>query len=156
LLDLAFTSNSQNFWTRLYKNVRDEANPADTNLGKYLKVSVIGWGQRGINKAAVGARVELWDSANSVFLQRRDLGVPSGLGGQEPLTAHFGGVNPGSIYTLRVICGPKSYTATVVPADCSTTFDGTALAQWCSFTEPEPTGNLRVARWREVSATDGE
>ncbi|MFZ4574071.1 MAG: FG-GAP-like repeat-containing protein, partial [Phycisphaerales bacterium] len=34
LLDLAFTSNSQNFWTRLYANVRDEANPADANLGR--------------------------------------------------------------------------------------------------------------------------
>jgi hypothetical protein len=156
LLDIAFTSNENNLWTRLYKNISADANPADTNLGRFFKVSVVGFGKGGINKAAIGTRVELWDSTDKVFLQRRDLGVASGLGGQESLTAHFGGVNPATTYTLRIINGPRTYTQAVTPKVCSTDFGANSFALWYTFTEPEPAGNLKVVRWREVSSTDNE
>jgi hypothetical protein len=65
-------------------------------------------------------------------------------------------VNPATTYTLRIINGPRTYTQAVTPKVCSTDFGANSFALWYTFTEPEPAGNLKVVRWREVSSTDNE
>ena len=71
--------------------------------------------------------------------------------GQEPLVAHFGGVNPNSTYTLRVVNGRRQFSALVVPSAASTTIGSTVIPQM--YTAVEPT-QLRVTRWRTVSADE--
>jgi hypothetical protein len=121
-----------------------------TNNTNYLKVRVIGRGAGGTNMAAVGTRVELWNSAGTTRLARRDIGVARGYGGTEPLWAHFGGVNPSSTYMVKVYLASRSvsdpYTVSVVPNSTSTTIGGTTVAQMLTVQEPT---KVKVIQWSE-------
>ncbi len=127
-----------------------------TNDQRYLKVRVIGRGAGGTNRAGVGVRVELWDSAGETRLARRDLGVARGYGGTEPVWAHFGGVNPAATYTVKVFFANRSaddpHRVSVVPAAVSTTIGGTVIPQMLTVEEPP---GVRILRWREVPRTPG-
>jgi hypothetical protein len=147
-LDLALTSENASYPSLLYMNQEASSN--------FLEVRVIGKGLGGINRAGVGARVELWDITNTVFRQRRDIGSAKGFGGQEPLIAHFGGVSPSATYTLRIISGRRSYTALVSPGSASTTINATTIPQMYTFDENSQRGRLRVVRWREGSRVPSE
>ncbi len=151
-LDVAFNSTSTNYPSRLYINSGDYVygGEADAN---YLMVRMVGRGAGATNVAGIGARVELWNAANTTLLQRREIGQARGAGGQDPLWVHFGGVNPGQSYTLRFYSGSRSYAAQVIPSATSTTINGTDVPQLYTFSEPA-SANVRVVRWREV--TDDE
>jgi hypothetical protein len=121
-----------------------------TNNTSYLKVRVIGRGAGGTNMAAVGTRVELWNSAGTTRLARRDIGVARGYGGTEPLWAHFGGVTPSTTYKVKVYLASRSvsdpYTVDVVPNATSTTIGGTTIPQMLTVTEPS---KVKVIQWTE-------
>jgi hypothetical protein len=148
-LDLAFSSESTSHWARLFRSV----SPASTNT---LRVRVQGRGVGGINTAGVGARVELWDAGNTTFLQRRELATARGIGGCNPLWAHFGGVNPSATYTVRVISGGQSYAAQVQPATATTVIGGRTLARFYTFQEAALAPVVEVIRWHEVSAEEAQ
>lgn len=154
-LEVAFNSQSTTYPSRLYLNTGNYVAAGTTPPAEssYLYVRVLGRGIGGINKAAVGTRVELWNATNTVFLQRRDLGGARGMGGQESLLAHFGGIDPSRTYTIRVMNGARSYTATVVPAAATTTIGGIDITQMFTFDE-SAVATLQVTRWREVSSDD--
>ena len=154
-LDVAFSSQSSVYPSRLYLNSGNyvAAGTTPAAASSYLFVRVIGRGVGGINRAAVGTRVELWNSTNTVFLQRRDLGGARGMGGQETLTAHFGGINPSQTYTVRVVNGTRSYSATVIPAGATTTIGERDVAQMYTFDE-NTIATIQVQRWRDVTSDD--
>ena len=109
----------------------------------------------GLNTAGIGARVELWNAADTTLLQRRDIGLAQGFGGQSSLRAHFGGINPASTYTVRVYGGAQPIITTVTPATASSAFDnGTdpaiTVPRLLTITEPATAPAVRVTRWREV------
>lgn len=151
-LDVAFNSTSATYPSRLYRNqgtyVYGEESPKN-----YLMVRMVGRGAGATNWAGVGVRVELWNAANTTFLQRREIGAARGAGGQDPLWAHFGGVNPNLPYTVRVISGSHTYSAQVTPGSALTTIGGVDVPQLYTYTEP-PGTNVRIVRWREVSQDD--
>ena len=151
-LDLAVGSTSAAYPLRLFKNQGPFSAPgAATPDPAYLFVRVLGRGQNGVNKAGVGTRVELWDSANTTFLQRRELGAARSVGGQGSLWVHFGGIASTGTYTLRMINGSRQYSAKVTPASASTTIGGMTIPQMYTFDESTvPT--IKVTRWREVSS----
>jgi hypothetical protein len=146
-LDLAVSSENASFPTRLF--IRDPATKPSTT--RSLMVRVAGRGAGGMNSHGVGARVELWNASNTVLLQRRDLGAAKGYGGQEPLVAHFGGVEPDGVYNVRVTSGRRTFTTRVVPSEVSTTIGSRTIPRLLTAQEPVP---IRVVRWRPVSADE--
>jgi hypothetical protein len=146
-LDLAVSSENSSFPTRLF--LRDPNTLGNTTPS--LLVRVEGYGAGGINTLGVGARVELWNATNTALLQRRDLGVAKGYGGQEPLVVHFGGVDPDTAYNVRVASGRRTFTTRVVPSQTSTTIGTRTIPRLLTAKEPPP---IRVVRWRPVSADE--
>jgi hypothetical protein len=145
-LDLAVTnaSVSSSYNNRLFENT-----PA-SNQNRYLLVRVRGRGAGGINSLAIGTRVELWDAANTTFLMRRDIGNSRG-NGQDPLIAHFGGVNPATTYTLRVYRPTgDQYAVQVTPSTTTTTIGGRTFPQFYTFDEAAMQPLVEVVRWHEV------
>jgi|GEM_PF-1381222 len=122
-----------------------------TNNDNYLKVRVIGQGGGATNTAAIGVRVELWNSAGTQLLGRRDIGVARGLG-TEPLWAHFGGVDPTSTYQVRTYLHSRDNSdplvSSVVPQSVSTTIGSTVIPQMLTITEVE--AKKQIKTWREV------
>lgn len=143
-LDLAFTSESSTYPSLLFQNQNVSTN--------FLEVRVIGRGTGGINRAGVGTRIELWDSSNKKFLQRREIGVAEGYAGQAPLVAHFGGLNPATAYTLRLYNCSKNYTvSSIKPGSVSTTIGATVIPQMYTFDENTYQKGIKIVRWREQS-----
>jgi hypothetical protein len=147
-LDIAMTSEVTTHPALLYRN-------DGTNVGSTLSVRVVGAGMNGLNTAGIGARVELWNAADTTLLQRRDIGLAQGFGGQSSLRAHCGGINPASTYTVRVYGGAQPIITTVTPATASSAFDnGTdpaiTVPRLLTITEPATAPAVRVTRWREV------
>ena len=152
-LDVALTYEAGSRMSRLYRNngayvPSGGVPPANSS---YLFVRVLGKGASGINKAGIGARVELWDAAGTTLLQRRDIGSARGLGGQDMLWAHFGGVDAATTYTLKVFGGARAYSVQVVPGTVSTTIGSTVIPQMFTFDE-STIATIRVTRWREVTS----
>lgn len=107
----------------------------------------------GVEVEAVGARFELL-APDGRRLGRREIGSARGLGGIEPLRAHFGGVEPDVRYTLRVTWpGGATSEHEVTPATASTAFDGVEVLGLVTVRR-ELRGTTRVVRWREVSPGD--
>lgn len=130
-----------------------------SNSANSLQVRVVGAGRNGLNRAGIGARVELWDASNTSLLQRRDIGLAQGFGGQSSLRAHFGGVSPASTYTLRVYGGASPMVVSVTPATASTTFNNGVdpvrpVAGLVTITETETSLQVRVTRWREAKCDE--
>lgn len=119
-----------------------------TNTDRYLKVRLVGAGPRATNTLGVGVRVDLLDAAGNM-LATRHIGAARGFGGQEPLWAHFGGVEPTATYNVRVHFNTGTLTQAVTPALASTTIGGNTIAQMVTITEPEP-GGLRLIQWQET------
>ena len=119
-----------------------------TDTDRYLKVRVVGAGAGGTNAAGVGVRVELYSPAGEL-VGRRDIGAMRGYGGQDPLWAHFGGVDPAVPYTLVVHFASGQTSQSVVPALARTTIGATTIEQMVTVTEPAPTG-LRLIQWQET------
>ena len=151
-LDVVFNSTSASYASRLYHNQGTYVYGADSPAN-YLMVRMVGRGAGATNMAGVGVRVELWNAANTTFLQRREIGQARGVGGQDPLWVHFGGVNPDLPYTVRVVSGSRTYSAQVTPGATVTTIGGVDVPQLYTFQEPVG-ANVRIVRWREVSQDD--
>jgi len=145
-LDLAVTMASvgSRWGNRLFENT------PSSNQNRYLLVRVFGRGAGGINSLAIGTRLELWDAANTTFLLRRDIGNSRG-NGQDPLIAHFGGVNPATTYTLRVYRPTgDQYAVQVTPSTTTTTIGGRTFPQFYTFDEAAMQPLVEVVRWHEV------
>ncbi|MCA9293474.1 MAG: VCBS repeat-containing protein, partial [Phycisphaerales bacterium] len=120
-----------------------------TDNGNYLKVRVLGAGGGRTNKAAIGTRVELWNSAGDTRLQVREIGTARGLG-QEPLWVHFGGVNAATTYTVKVIFpGGDDASMQVTPNVVSTTIGATTIPQM--LTIDQAALGVRAVRWQETA-----
>ncbi|MAE66135.1 MAG: hypothetical protein CMJ18_17835 [Phycisphaeraceae bacterium] len=129
----------------------------NTDNSDYLKVRVMGSGAGQTNKAAIGIRVDLYDSTGATFLARRDIGVARGFGGTEPLWAHFGGITNTSTYVVKVhfVLGVKSVS--IVPSTTSTTIGSTTIQQMLTVTEWGTTvGNLLLVVADPASLTAQE
>ncbi len=135
-LDLAVTRQGKP--NVLLQNGTDDEN--------YLKVRAIGYGVAMTNKAAVGVRVELYESDGTTFLARREIGVARGYGGSEPIWVHFGGVTKSSTYVVKVHFASGVQEVTVVPQSVSTTIGATVINQMVTVQERGP----RIGLWREV------
>jgi hypothetical protein len=118
-----------------------------TNNSNYLKVRLVGRGSGGTNKAAIGTRVELWNSAGTTLLARRDVGIARGYGGTEPLWVHFGGVTPSTSYTVKAYFNTSTSSQTVTPNAVSTTIGSRTISQMLTITESTKTS---IVRWSEV------
>jgi hypothetical protein len=151
-LDLFVGTQATSHASRLFRNALNDQDPAAAQ--RRLLVRVQGRGPGGTNIAGAGVRVELWNAANTQFLQRRDLGAARGLGGQRPLIAHFGGVSPTATYTLRVYFRHGVQTFPVVPGSASTTIGTTTIPTLFTAVEADLGPDLRVVRWREVGPED--
>ncbi|MEM8835302.1 MAG: FG-GAP-like repeat-containing protein [Planctomycetota bacterium] len=123
----------------------------ETDSDNYLKVRVIGGGPGRTNTAAIGVRVELFDSAGA-FVARRDIGAASGFGGGS-FVAHFGGVDPQATYAIRAhMARGRTLEASVVPALTQSVVGPTVLEQTHTFVEPS--GGLgRIVSWQEKDTT---
>jgi len=122
----------------------------DAESTDYLMMRYQGTSQ--VNGAGIGVRMELWDSSDTTFVARREIGLARGYGGQEPLWLHFGGVTPSNTYTLRVY-EPGSINprrVTVTPATASTSFTNQSISQFLTVTEGN--SRVRVVQWKEVGA----
>lgn len=117
------------------------------NASNFLKVRVLGGGSGKTNKAAVGTRVELWNSTGTTLLGRRDIGMASGYGGVGPQWAHFGGVTPTATYQVKVYFQNNVITKTIVPNTASTTIGSTVIPKMLTIEEP---ATARVIKWSEV------
>ncbi|HWL95629.1 MAG TPA: VCBS repeat-containing protein [Phycisphaerae bacterium] len=141
-LDLAVTCQSAP--TVLFRNL--------TNNSNYLKVRLVGVGAGGTDQFGQGTRIELWNSAGTTLLARRDIGVARGYGGSEPFWAHFGGVTASTAYKLKVYFQSKPiaepYEVTVTPNAVSTAIGAVTIPQMITITEPEP--NKKIMLWAEV------
>ena len=122
-----------------------------TDDDRYLKVRILGAGERRTNRAAIGVRVELRSEDGSALLARRDIGVARGFGGTEPLWLHFGGVDPAATYTLRVHFQDFTYDAQVVPGGATTMIGATVIPQMVTLDEALIAPAPRIVRWREVA-----
>jgi concanavalin A-like lectin/glucanase superfamily protein/VCBS repeat protein len=122
----------------------------DIGSDSYLRVRFVG--TNGVNAAGVGVRLELWDSTNTVFYARREIGTARGYAGQNPLWVHFGGIEATGSYTLRVYNpgSTKPHNHTVTPSATNTVFASQTVAQL--YTLNETGSNVRVIRWNEVGA----
>ncbi len=109
----------------------------NTDNGDYLKVRVIGGGACGTNKAAIGARVELWDQDETTFVAMREIGTARGYGGAEPMWVHFGGVNPALTYTVKVRFVGGWTSEQVTPATATTTIDSVVIPQMYTVEEEQ-------------------
>ena len=119
------------------------------NNQNYLKVRVIGTGTGGTNRAAIGVRVELYQSDGVTLVARRHVGVARGWAGTEPLWLHFGGVNPAQTYIVRAYFLAGTQSVSVVPQNASTTIGSTSIAQMLTIVEiSNPT--FQVNQWREI------
>ncbi len=140
-LDLAVIQEDEG--NTLLENNLDDVN--------YLKVRVVGLGAGGTNVAAIGIRVELWNSTGTTFIARREIGVARGFAGSEPLWAHFGGVTNTATYTVKVYFTGRAvddpYSQAVVPASATTTIGGTTIPQMVTIQEPQ---GVKIIQWREV------
>lgn len=117
-----------------------------TDDDSYLKVRVIGHGVAATNKAAVGVRVELYQSDGVTYLGRREIGVSRGYGGTQPLWAHFGGVDKTGTYVLKVHFASGVREIAVVPQSVSTTIGAAVIGQMLTVEEGRP----GISRWVEV------
>jgi hypothetical protein len=144
-LDLALSSKEGT--ARLFRNT--------LGSNHSLTVRLLGAGERATNAAAIGTRIELLN-ANGELLGVREIGQATGYAGQQPLWAHFGGVNPEETYTIRAhfVTGPVE--ATFTPTKTSTTIGGTTIERMVTIEEPAPPARARIIRWQEVSASDDE
>ncbi len=126
----------------------------DTDDAAYLKVRVLRT-VGGVDIEQVGVRVELWDQAMTSVMARRDIGVARGFGGSEPVWAHFGGVDPGLLYNVKVVWpGGDETVVEVMPGAAISTFGAVTVPQMLTVTGK--TGSLRVTRWREVKAVSDD
>lgn len=120
---------------------------------RFLLVRGVQVSPEGVEIEAVGARFELL-SPDGRLLGRREIGNARGLGGIEPLRAHFGGVEPDARYTLRVTWpGGVMSEHAVTPASASTAFGGVDVPGLVTVRR-ELRGSTRVVQWREVSPSD--
>lgn len=122
----------------------------NTDNDAFLKVRVLGAGEGGTNRAAIGVRVELWSEDGSSFIARRDVGIARGYGGTEPLWLHFGGVDPALTYTVRAHFRTGVREVAVVPGLVSSVVGGTVIPQMITVDESEGAAP-RIVRWREVA-----
>ena len=144
-LDLALTRLDGDGRTVLLQNQTDD--------DRYLKVRLVGTGAGGVNTLAIGTRLELLDASATTLLGTREVGTARGLGGTEQLWAHFGGVDPATTYTLRVVWpGGETESVAVTPNAVSTTIGSQTIAQMISL--EAPAGGARFVRWREVDPTE--
>jgi hypothetical protein len=121
--------------------------------GGFLLVRGVQVSPEGVEIEAVGVRFELLDP-DGRLLGRREVGNARGLGGIEPLRAHFGGVEHDGRYTLRVTWpGGATSEHAVTPASASTAFGGVEVPGLVTVRR-ELRGTTRVVRWREVSPSD--
>ncbi len=102
---------------------------------KYLKVVAVGRGAGYSSVDGIGARVELWNAANTVRLAVRERGGGEGFGSHGPPYVHFGlaaawGGGTGR-YTVRVrfASGAVVVVGDVVPTEASLVVGATTLAQ---------------------------
>ncbi len=124
--------------------------------GESLRVRFTGSGSRRTNVAGVGVRLDLL-TEDGTLLARRDLGLARGFGGQSPLVAHFGGIDPAATYTVRVHLRKGPIDLPVVPSEAISTFDGgRTVEQMLTIREDDIDTTVRVIRWQEVSAGDGD
>lgn len=139
--DLDLSVSRENGSATLLRNNQDDQN--------YLRVRFAG-GQA-VNARGIGVRVELWNEDNTTRLARRELGLARGYGGQEPIWAHFGGVDPASSYTLRVYQPGASVpiTTSVIPGRVSTQFSAQSVRQMITISESTNT-RARVVLWKEI------
>ena len=135
-LDIAITHVSGT--SRLFRN--------STNGNASLRVRVLGGGRARTNRAGAGVRVDLYNAAGTILLARRDIGVARGLG-QEPLWAHFGGLDESGTYLVRahLLDGPVDVSLT--PSDATTTIGSVTMSR--ALTISENAANLSVVRWVE-------
>lgn len=142
-LDFSCTSESSDVPSRHWLNLLD-------NGSQSLTVRVIGKGAGYINAAGIGTRVELWDSTNTQFLQRRDIGLAKGAGGMTPLLAHFGGVNENTQYTLRIWGRGTIYSVPVTPSTATTVFSSGTRTRFFTFDENARAPRVVVTEYREA------
>ncbi len=119
---------------------------ANTN---YVKVRVMAKDPSGnFTLPDARCRVELWNAAGTTLLQVRDIGAQRGYG-SEPFWAHFGGVAPGTTYTVKVLHAGGTATQTVVPSAASTTIGSRTIAQMLTvnITPARP----KIASWTDVN-----
>ncbi len=106
---------------RLLRSTLADNAPAGNRAA--LNVRFVGAGRGRTNTAGVGVRIDLLSADGSALLARRDIGGARGFGGQEPLQAHFGGLDPDAEYLLRAHGANGSVTETrVTPAAASAEF----------------------------------
>lgn len=141
-LSMGGSDSSTNFASYLFEN--------STNTGNYLRVRVVGLGAGGTDKSGVGARIELWDSTNTVFIARRDIAQARGFA-QEPTWAHFGGISLSGTYTIRLISSRGTQTQTVTPATATTTIGSRTVPQLFTFTEAPWGAAVTVVQWEEIA-----
>jgi hypothetical protein len=142
-LDLAMSAWGTNNATRLFSNGLSSAN--------YLLVRPNPRSSRGTNRAAIGTRIEVWNTAGTTLLQRREIGVARGFG-CEPLWAHFGGLNANTNYTVKVYYRNGTVTQTVKPSSATTTVGVETIAQMVTI--DEPASAMIIGKWQEVGQDD--
>lgn len=113
-----------------------------------LLVRFVGIGQGGTNTAGIGVSLTLYDGEK--IIGRRELGSARGSGA-EPMVAHFGGVEAGREYELRVATRGRTYRLRVTPAETSSVIGGTSFAKYLTIGESDLTPHVRVVRWRETT-----
>jgi hypothetical protein len=122
-----------------------------TDGNAFLKVRVIGAGDRATNVTGVGVKIELLTADGETLLGRRDLGSARGFAGSGPIWAHFGGVDPDGQYLVRAHFNTGVIASTVTPAEVSTTIGGAVVPQLLTLTEPPPPAEgQQITDWTEV------
>jgi hypothetical protein len=143
-LDLAIARSGS--VSTLYQN--------QTNDEAYLMVHVVGAGRRATNAAGVGVRVDLFDTGGTL-LATRVIGAAGGWAGQEPLWAHFGGVDPAAEYVVRARLLSGDVEQRITPGTVSSQIGATNVPQLLTIVEPAPPAAI-VGRWREVSEDEAD
>jgi len=142
-LDLAVSGINTN--NRLFRN--------GVTGNNYLKVRFVGMGEGATNEAGIGMSVTLFDSGRRC-LGVRQIGTARGFGGIEPLWVHFGGVDPGARYTVRITSRGRSVEVPVVPGAVSTTIGPTTIRQMLTIDESNLPQGMKIIRWREVTSVE--
>lgn len=120
----------------------------NTNDDRSLTVRVKG--TRSIAPLGIGTRVELWNGPATICLGRRDIGAMRGYG-QEPLVAHFGGLDPAQNFTLKVFGPTAVFTTTVCPARATSRVGDTTIERCFTFEEPANLpANVQLSGYEEV------
>lgn len=146
-LDLALTTENSAFQSALFLN--------QMSSDRSLTVRLLGRGPGGINRAGVGTALFLHDAASGQFVARRDIGIAKGHG-QEPIWAHFGGVDPSRTYEVRFMSRGREVRVPVTPAVASTTIGLTTIPRMATINEPLINQRPRVISWGERSREDAE